>query len=51
MLLPDALRGMARLLEPSGAVDPIAYTFDVDNALRNLLGFGAAIAVPFPAKR
>jgi hypothetical protein len=47
-ITPDALRGMARLLEPSGAVDPIAYNLNVDSALRNLLGFTAPLAVPSP---
>ncbi|MGH7825842.1 MAG: transglycosylase SLT domain-containing protein [Candidatus Binatia bacterium] len=51
LLSPDALRGMARLLEPTGAADPIAYNLNVDNALRNLLGFGAAIAAPAPGTR
>jgi hypothetical protein len=37
-LSPDALRGLARILEPGGAVDPIAYNLNVDAALRNLLG-------------
>jgi hypothetical protein len=37
---PDALRGMARLVEPGGG-DPIAYTLGVDNGLRDLLGLGA----------
>jgi hypothetical protein len=45
---PDALRGMAALLQPSGGADPIAYDLNIDNALRNLLGFGAATAVPSP---
>jgi hypothetical protein len=43
-LSPDALRGMARMVEPSGAADPIAYSLNVDNALRDLLGLGAPIA-------
>ena len=48
-LSPDALRGMARLLEPSGAADPIAYNLNVDTALRNLLGFTIPLATPNPA--
>ncbi|HSE89846.1 MAG TPA: lytic transglycosylase domain-containing protein [Candidatus Binatia bacterium] len=47
-LTPDALRGMARLLEPSGAADPIAFNLDVDTALRNLLGFTALLVAPNP---
>ena len=37
---------MARLLEPSGAADPLAFNLDVDSALRNLLGFTAPLATP-----
>jgi hypothetical protein len=48
-LTPDSLRGMARLLEPSGATDPIAYNLNVDTALRNLLGFTLPLATPNPA--
>jgi hypothetical protein len=44
-LSPDALRGMARMVQPTGGGDPIAYTLNVDNALRELLGFGAPIPV------
>jgi hypothetical protein len=40
-LSPDALRGMARMVEPTRGGDPIAYSLDVDNALRDLLGLGA----------
>jgi hypothetical protein len=47
-LSPDALRGMARLLEPSGAADPLAFSLDVDTALRNLLGFTVPLATPNP---
>ena len=43
-LSPDALRGMARMVQPSGGGDPIAYSLNVDNALRDLLGLGAPIA-------
>jgi hypothetical protein len=45
-ITPDALRGMARLLEPSSAVDPIAYNLNVDSALRNLLGFTMPVTAP-----
>jgi hypothetical protein len=47
-ITPDALRGMARLLEPSGAADPIAFNLGVDTALRNLLGFTAPLTAPTP---
>src|SRR5207247_3603706 len=50
-LSPDALREMARILEPAVSGDPIGYTLEVDNALRDLLGFGAPIAVPSPGTR
>lgn len=43
-LTPDALRGMARLLQPSGAADPLAYSTNVDAGLRDLLGFGSPLA-------
>jgi soluble lytic murein transglycosylase-like protein len=45
-LSPDALRGLARILEPSGLGDPIAYNLNVDNALRNLIGLGSPITAP-----
>ena len=48
-LTPDALRGMARLLEPGGATDPIAFSLDVDGVLRNLLGFTVPLSAPNPA--
>jgi Transglycosylase SLT domain len=50
-LSPDALRGLARILEPAGTVDPIGYTLEVDNALRDLLGLGAPIAPPSPGTK
>ena len=40
-LSPDALRAMARMVEPSGGGDPIAYSFNVDSALRDLLSLDA----------
>ena len=40
-LSPDALREMARMVEPSGGGDPIAYSLNVDNALRDLLSLDA----------
>jgi hypothetical protein len=42
-LSPDTLRTTARILDAGGTGDPIAYTLTVDNALRNLLGFGPPI--------
>lgn len=48
---PDVLRGMARLLDPGGGADPVAYNLGVDNALRNLVGFGAPIAAPSPGTK
>jgi hypothetical protein len=45
-ITPDALRGMARLVEPSSAADPIAYNLNVDTALRNLLGFTIPLTIP-----
>jgi hypothetical protein len=45
-ITPDALRGMARLLEPSGTTDPIAFNLDIDSALRNLLGFTIPLSIP-----
>ena len=45
-ITPDSLRGMARLLEPSGAADPLAYNLNVDSVLRDLLGFTIPLATP-----
>src|SRR5918992_473630 len=50
-LSPDALRGLARILEPAATGDPIGYTLDVDNALRDVLGLGAPMAAPSPGTR
>ena len=44
-LSPDVLRGMARLPEPSGAADPLAYSTNVDTGPRGLLGFESPLAV------
>jgi hypothetical protein len=41
-LSPDVLKGMARIIEPTGATDPLAYSTAVDSSLRTLLGFGPA---------
>jgi hypothetical protein len=43
---PDALRGMARILAPGAAADPLAYNLNVDSGLRNLIGFGSPLAAP-----
>ncbi len=43
-LTPDALRGMARLVEPSPAADPLAYSTNVDTGLRGLLGLDSPFA-------
>jgi len=48
---PDALRGLARILEPAATGDPIGYTLEVDNALRDLLGLGAPMAAPSPGTK
>jgi hypothetical protein len=45
-LTPDALKGMARIIAPSSTADPLAYSTNVDSALRSLLGFGPPLAVP-----
>ena len=44
-LTPDALKGMAKLIAPSSTADPLAYTTNVDSALRTLLGFGAPLPI------
>jgi transglycosylase-like protein with SLT domain len=45
-LSPDVLTGMARLIAPSSADNPLAYTTNVDASLRGLLGFGSPLAAP-----
>ena len=45
-LSPEALRGLALILEPAAGVDPIAYNFEIDQTLRNLLGLTAGLGVP-----
>ena len=42
-LTPDALKGMAGIIAPGSAADPLAYSTNVDTALRTLLGFGAPL--------
>jgi hypothetical protein len=44
-LTPDALKGMAKLIAPSSTADPLAYSTNVDSALRSLLGFGAPLPI------
>jgi len=48
-LSPDVLRGLARLLEPTAVVDPIAYNLDIDGGLRRLLGFALSLPAPKPS--
>ena len=48
-LSPDVLRGLARLLEPTGTVDPVAYSLDLDPQLRTLLGLGPPLSAPRPS--
>jgi hypothetical protein len=47
---PDALRGMARILEPSAGGDPIAYSVAVDAPLRDLVGLVALTPAPAPTQ-
>lgn len=47
-ITPDALRGAARLLG-TGEADPLAYTENVDSALRGLLGFTSEPPAPQPS--
>ncbi len=42
---PDALRGASKLLG-IGDVDPLAYTLDVDSALRGFLGLSGSLPSP-----
>jgi hypothetical protein len=48
-LSPDTFRGLARLLEPTGGVDPVAYSLDIDPQLRTLLGLGPPLSAPSPS--
>jgi hypothetical protein len=41
-LSPEVLTGMARIIQPTGGANPLAYTTSVDSSLRTLLGFGAS---------
>jgi soluble lytic murein transglycosylase-like protein len=49
-ITPDALSGAARLLG-AGGTDPLAYTVDVDTAMRSLLGFTSALPAFQPSPR
>ncbi|HEX9146326.1 MAG TPA: hypothetical protein VGA09_18805, partial [Candidatus Binatia bacterium] len=48
-ITPDMLRGLARIAEPSLAVDPVDYQMDFDLALRELIGFGLPLPSPKPS--
>lgn len=47
-LSPDALRGAARFLGTSN-IDPLAYTLEIDGALRSLLGFAELLPAARPS--
>jgi Transglycosylase SLT domain len=47
-LSPDVLKGMARLIDPKSAVDPLAYNTNIDSGLRGLLGFSSP---PIPVRQ
>jgi hypothetical protein len=42
----DGLRRLARMVAPSDAEDPVAYSTDLDPELRTALGFGAPLSPP-----
>jgi soluble lytic murein transglycosylase-like protein len=42
----DGLRRLARMIAPSDAEDPLAYSDAIDPALRELFGFGAPLPTP-----
>lgn len=42
----DGLRRLARMLDPSGVVDPLVYSIEVDPELRKLLGLGPPLPAP-----
>ncbi len=46
---PETLRATSSLLGISD-VDPLAYTLEIDNGLRTLFGFTAAMPVPRPSR-
>lgn len=43
----DGLRRLAKLIAPSGPVDPLFYNEGVDPELRELFDFGRPVALPF----
>jgi hypothetical protein len=45
-LSADGLRRLARMVVPVGAVDPVAYSTELDPELRVLLGFGSPPPAP-----
>ena len=47
-LTPEALRGAARFLGTAN-VDPLAYTLEIDGALRSLLGFAESLPAARPS--
>jgi len=49
-ITPDALRGSAKFLG-TGNADPLAYSLDIDSALRNLLGFTNPLPEFHPSPR
>jgi hypothetical protein len=48
---PDVLRNMARILQPTGGGDPIAYNLNIDGGLRNLVGLGPPTGVRLAPSR
>jgi hypothetical protein len=47
-ITPDALRGASRFLGTADG-DPLAYTLEIDSALRTLLGFAEQLPVARPS--
>ncbi len=44
----DGLRRLARILIPTSTEDPVAYSDEIDPALRELFGFGPPLPTPAP---
>ena len=42
----DGLRRLARMLDPAGVVDPLAYSAEIDPELRKAFGFGPPLPPP-----
>ena len=42
----DGLRRLARIVAPASSEDPVAYSDEIDPALRDLFGFGAPLPTP-----